>query len=1109
MAKVNHWKFEEASGAGSFILDSTGSTDLALQYSSDAIHINGVLGNAWYFNSELTWLYNADLDSVLTGSGDFTISLWVFVDETPGADIDRYMLYIGEWGVSTSVKLTVEYDIGIVSFSVSTDGSAWTDVVDTGIFAIDDMMWHHVAITKSSTTYSIYVDGVFVDSATGPSAIWGGSGEGYLARGSSADNPPKMALDNVEIFDSALTAAEILDIVYYVSPPPTFSSEVVKYQSGYRWLVELESGATTLRYSSFDMPLLSDGMCEGRVMSVGAVERKLSFKSDNAGPSITLFDPDGSIEAYGITRGWTVRFKAGFDTLEFASWMTVATYEVAYKPDRNHRTIRIQCVSKSISTLGLMTSFPKIESDDSYLYGTLSVQTERVGEQLPMYFGIHESATGAVPLVYLGFDLVTPGLVYLVNASDPDADATIIGQIFVDGKEVISYTGATITTGNYQYKVVRFSIDEAASYGLIDDRTSRAMSRYRPWEPRQPDLIRGMDGTIRKPKRQELFADSRPVRKLTANIDGRYNDPISLFEHVLTYHGGGVDLRDSTSYADAQSRLDKIPAAISVAIERAAFIEELFNKVCEDYQISQYWTTTGLHALYYPMDSTAAQSQASFASEVSLGDLNDYIGEAQFISNTAGGKAPVNAVQIETLAGKETISDTDAVSAYGTVGMNLAQDTICCNSARRAMAWSIIQRNKTPRVSANVTMSVAGLSRELGDIVRSTIRSAPEQGGWTNKLGTVEAISWEPNAAKVKLLLSDRSVFEDPLVGYMDTEDNWLVLEITDANFSSGGSSFTSTDANLSTVVAGNMIFYNGSDDGNCSRITRVSEAAGTYTISVGKTFDVTSTGATIQIFDTAQNGSYAQAGGVDGLMVNQNIADYMKPRGDVQVSYMLWENSAVAPDSGGNKNVAMTSVGSVSYTSAGQIGATPVFNGSDAYFSSGAAISPVPTSYVISAWVKPDADFATSGAVVARTIPSDGTSTTNTNVELVVTAAGAVNIKWEHSANVEVSKTTASGVISFGEWNFIAAQIDGSGNLDIYTGSNDASALTTQLASTGLTNPTGGDSGVITIANSARTTMLFKGSIQAVQQYVAVTSAGTVPNLFTNSKRQAANKVV
>jgi hypothetical protein len=99
---------------------------------------------------------NADWDVGLTG--DYTIDLWVKHTQNGGdkayvgqtVDVTHYWYFHNSQGNGLQFRIQ--------------DG---TTVIDTGVFGeITDTDWHHVAMVKSGTTYTVYKDGNSISSVT-------------------------------------------------------------------------------------------------------------------------------------------------------------------------------------------------------------------------------------------------------------------------------------------------------------------------------------------------------------------------------------------------------------------------------------------------------------------------------------------------------------------------------------------------------------------------------------------------------------------------------------------------------------------------------------------------------------------------------------------------------------------------------------------------------------------------------------------------------------------------------------------------------------------------------------------------------------------------------
>lgn len=100
------------------------------------------------------------------------------------------------------------------------NGSASQAVSASGAFA--DGQWHHLALTRSSTGITIYVDGVAAGS--GPAISGSVSGDPRTgirvgARVDGVNNPLRGAADEVWLFDRALTAGEVATLAASNTPP--------------------------------------------------------------------------------------------------------------------------------------------------------------------------------------------------------------------------------------------------------------------------------------------------------------------------------------------------------------------------------------------------------------------------------------------------------------------------------------------------------------------------------------------------------------------------------------------------------------------------------------------------------------------------------------------------------------------------------------------------------------------------------------------------------------------------------------------------------------------------------------------------------------------------
>lgn len=172
----------------------------------------GKVGQAFQFDG-ISYLSVPD-DPVWTlGDDDFTVELWVNFD-----GVDFRSAFIGHddaGGIQN--KWIFWYDAGgheapggpALRFHINGPGIG---ILDPGVapWTPTTSQWYHVAVTRSGDDYSLYIDGAWQTTRTDASTIADpavpltiGAAEAFRLRG---------RLDEVTIYERALTAAEISDI---------------------------------------------------------------------------------------------------------------------------------------------------------------------------------------------------------------------------------------------------------------------------------------------------------------------------------------------------------------------------------------------------------------------------------------------------------------------------------------------------------------------------------------------------------------------------------------------------------------------------------------------------------------------------------------------------------------------------------------------------------------------------------------------------------------------------------------------------------------------------------------------------------------------------------
>ena len=164
-------------------------------------------------------------------STNYTISLWFrFPAKVPAGN---YPVFYSEGNASNSESLAFYFNGDTTSIEAIVSGAGGVIPSVSGGFATDDKAWHHAVFVKlDSTHYQLFVDGVNVNNYTGF-----GHGPLHLDNGfvgnlysNGINHPMKGSLDEVMVFNSSLTAAQITGIYRNQSTRFASSGEVAVLQ---------------------------------------------------------------------------------------------------------------------------------------------------------------------------------------------------------------------------------------------------------------------------------------------------------------------------------------------------------------------------------------------------------------------------------------------------------------------------------------------------------------------------------------------------------------------------------------------------------------------------------------------------------------------------------------------------------------------------------------------------------------------------------------------------------------------------------------------------------------------------------------------------------------
>lgn len=202
---VAEWRFDETGGVAED--EAPGAHDGTLV--NGVSRVPGVRGTALQFDGVDDYVQVPDAAD-LDGMPGLSVSAWVRLDDLP---VQTYVP-VGKDASSAqaSYRLTVNSS-GIAAFAVKTASNGWYTTGTTAAGGlIDAGVWHHLVGTYDGSTVRIYLDGVLV--GTGVASISGAIATGtspvrFGAASFANIDPYDGALDDVQIFDSALSATEI------------------------------------------------------------------------------------------------------------------------------------------------------------------------------------------------------------------------------------------------------------------------------------------------------------------------------------------------------------------------------------------------------------------------------------------------------------------------------------------------------------------------------------------------------------------------------------------------------------------------------------------------------------------------------------------------------------------------------------------------------------------------------------------------------------------------------------------------------------------------------------------------------------------------------------
>jgi hypothetical protein len=168
---------------------------------------NGIVGEAFNFNGNGQYFSVPDSDEWNLGAGDFTIELWArFNTDISGRDA---IFIAHDEGCNNLNKWFFGRYIGYLLFHVNGPSGGFFPLVD---FRPTPREWHHLAITRQGSTFTIYVNGSIGGSATHSQAIPNPNVPLTIGWAEGCVGDMDGQLDEITMYHRALSADEIRSI---------------------------------------------------------------------------------------------------------------------------------------------------------------------------------------------------------------------------------------------------------------------------------------------------------------------------------------------------------------------------------------------------------------------------------------------------------------------------------------------------------------------------------------------------------------------------------------------------------------------------------------------------------------------------------------------------------------------------------------------------------------------------------------------------------------------------------------------------------------------------------------------------------------------------------
>lgn len=205
---LHHWKLDDAEPSAVAIDSGTTPSTGTVQLPNDLDYgVPGAVGTAAFFRTDFTRI---ELGNVAPTTGTFTMSLWFKVNALPTGTSQADIMtansgQTGRWALGLSAASSTLFFF---------HNGGGPEISVSSFAGINDNLFHLFTVTRDSSNNLVaYLDGGSVKSQTDTGSFTNSSAGVWLGRRQNFTSPFNGTIDDVRIYDDALSPLEVAALV--------------------------------------------------------------------------------------------------------------------------------------------------------------------------------------------------------------------------------------------------------------------------------------------------------------------------------------------------------------------------------------------------------------------------------------------------------------------------------------------------------------------------------------------------------------------------------------------------------------------------------------------------------------------------------------------------------------------------------------------------------------------------------------------------------------------------------------------------------------------------------------------------------------------------------